>query len=66
MNKCEECGQTENLKRGWTNCFYCSKQCERSGVAKLHSSMPGGPSPYRGWLPSHINSEIEERWKIDD
>ena len=63
QNKCTECGRTENLKRGWTNAWYCSESCERSGVAALHNSMPGGPSPRPGWMPHHISIEISDRWE---
>jgi len=62
-DKCTECGSIENLKHGWTNALYCSERCERLGVASLHAGMPGGPSPYEGWVPSHISREIIERWK---
>lgn len=57
-----KCGNTKNLKRGWTNSLYCSEQCERNSVAALHNSMPGGPSPYFGWMPHHISKEITNRW----
>lgn len=62
-NKCVECGE-EGLKRGWTNCWYCSEECERHGVSRLHGSMPGAdPVPYYGWVPSHIGREISKRWE---
>lgn len=61
--QCVECGQ-EGKKRGWTNCTYCSEQCERNGVSRLHGNMPGaGPVPRHGWVPSHISDEISRRWK---
>ena len=59
---CDECGSVGPVKRGWTNGDYCSELCERSAVARLHASMPGGPSPYRGWMPRHIEREIQARW----
>lgn len=62
--KCITCGSTKNLKRGWTNAWYCSEQCERSSVSKLHGSMPGaGPVPYRNWVPHDIAREISNRWE---
>ena len=60
--KCGKCGNKTNLKIGWTRDFYCSESCERSDVAAVHSSMPGGPSPYRGWMPDYISREITRRW----
>lgn len=61
-NECAVCGSKDNLKTGWTNALYCSESCERNAVSALHNSMPGGPSPYRGWLPAHISREISGRW----
>ena len=62
--KCVECGKEEGLKRGWTNCWYCSEQCERTGVSRLHASMPdAGPVPRPGWVPYHISDEILQRWE---
>ena len=62
--KCVECGETRNLKRGWTNCWYCSEQCERHGVSKLHNSMPGaGRLPRPNWVPHHIGVAISRRWE---
>lgn len=60
--KCYHCGAVEYLKRGWTGANYCSEQCERIAVSSLHNSMPGGPNPYRGWMPHHISVEISQRW----
>ena len=60
--KCAECGSATNLKRGWTNKWYCSESCERTGVSRLHGSMPGGRLPRPGWLPHQISREISERW----
>lgn len=60
---CDRCGRTGDLKRGWTNAFYCSATCERLAVSFLHGTMPGaGPVPYRGWVPGHIENEIARRW----
>ena len=64
-DKCILCGNDENLKRGWTNSWYCSENCERESVSELHGSMPGGKLPYRGWMPSHISDEISRRWSDD-
>ena len=62
--KCTECGSSENLKIGWTNSLYCSENCERVGVSRLHGSMPGaGPVPRVNWVPSHISTEISRRWE---
>lgn len=62
--KCRVCGETKGLKRGWTNCWYCSEGHERSHVSDLHGSMPGaGPVPRVNWVPQHIGREISERWK---
>jgi len=64
IKECVECGNTKNLKRGWTNCWYCSEQCERNGVSRLHESMPGaGSLPWIGWMPFHISNEISKRWE---
>jgi hypothetical protein len=64
VKKCKVCGNNKNLKQGWTNYFYCSEQCERSGVSRLHASMPGaGPLPRPNWVPSHIAIEISQRWE---
>ena len=61
-NKCVECG-SEGIKKGWTNCWYCCEECERSGVSRLHASIPGtGPIPHHGWVPYHISVEINRRW----
>ena len=66
IKKCAVCGNDENLKRGWTNCWYCSESCERISVSTLHGSMPGaGPVPRRDWVPHHISSEITSRWSDD-
>lgn len=66
MKKCAKCGNIKNLKRGWTNCWYCSEQCERIHVSDLHASMPGtGPVPRLNWVPHHISLEITHRW-LDD
>jgi len=63
QKKCIECGKTNNLKRGWTNAWYCSERCEKRGVAALHNSMPGGPSPSPGWIFIHTRREITGRWE---
>ena len=64
IEKCVVCGGTNNLKRGWTNSWYCSESCERSGVSSLHRSMPGaGPLPKPNWVPDHIGREIQRRWE---
>lgn len=61
---CIKCGSTRNLKRGWTNRWYCSESCERSDVSLLHGSMPGaGPVPRHNWVPHHISEEISKRWE---
>lgn len=60
--KCGKCGNESNLKMGWTRDYYCSESCERSAVAGVHASMPGGSPPYRGWMPQHIEREIRGRW----
>ena len=61
---CRFCGNTGDLKRGWTMALYCSERCERISVSDLHQSMPGtGPLPSLGWVPSHISREISERWE---
>ena len=61
--KCTVCGNGKNLKRGWTNSFYCSEQCERRSVSELHGSMHGsGGLPRPGWMPSHVSNEISRRW----
>jgi len=62
--RCGACGRNDRpMKRGWTNEAFCSEQCERSSVASLHNSMPGGPSPRPGWMPHHIAREISDRWE---
>ena len=64
MSKCGVCGNTKDLKYGWTQDQYCSEQCELSAVSRLHGCMPGaGPVPYRNWVPSHIRTEISRRWE---
>ena len=61
--KCSKCGNIGPAKRGWTNCWYCSEQCELSHVSELHGSMPGaGPVPRHNWVPSHIGDQIRRRW----
>jgi len=63
---CRVCGNTKNLKRGWTNSMYCSEGCERSHVSDVHGSMPGaGPVPRPNWVPYHIGQEISRRWEND-
>ena len=63
-SECRQCGKTGvRLKRGWTMALYCSEHCELSGVAAVHDSMPGGPSPYALWVPDHIRREIRDRWE---
>lgn len=59
---CNRCGGEGDMKRGWTNAFYCSEGCERSAVSALHGSMPGGKLPRQGWMPHHISNEITRRW----
>lgn len=62
-NECVVCGSDKELKRGWTNSWYCSELCERRSVSKIHESMPGaGPLPRPGWVPAHISNEISKRW----
>jgi hypothetical protein len=64
MGVCTVCGGNKNLKRGWTNCWYCSESCERRDVSELHGSMPGaGDVPRPNWVPHHIGIEIRRRWK---
>lgn len=64
--KCIVCGGTKGLKRGWTNAWYDSENCERRSVSELHDSMPGsGPLPRAGWMPYHISREIANRWATD-
>jgi hypothetical protein len=63
---CVECGR-KGFKRGWTNSWYCSEQCEREGVSRLHASMPSsGPLPRTAWVPHHISIEISERWTQEE
>ena len=38
--KCTECGNTKNLKRGWTNAWYCSEQCERTDASSWMAASP--------------------------
>ena len=65
--ECVECGSTKSLKRGWTNAWYCSEQCERRGVSGVHGSMPGsGGLPHPNWVPSYISREISRRWEDDE
>ena len=64
--KCAYCEKTKGMrdhhfKRGWSNCWYCSEQCERNGLKRLFESMPGGPLP-GGRLPYDISREVSERW----
>jgi len=62
--KCIVCGSKKNLKRGWTNCLYCCESHERTHVSEVHESMPGaGKVPHHSWVPSHIGTEISNRWK---
>ena len=64
MSECKVCGSDQNLKRGWTNSWYCSEDHERSDVSDLHAGMPGaGPVPDRNWVPLHIGVEISNRWR---
>ena len=63
--KCQQCGSGKSLKRGWTNCWYCSEGCERRHVSAVHGSMPGGMLPRPNWVPYHIGEEINRRW-IDE
>ena len=61
--KCVVCDEVKNLKRGWTNCWYCCEAHERNHVSELHESMPGaGKLPRVNWVPSHISKEISNRW----
>ena len=63
---CTNCGNP-GIKRGWTNCWYCSENCERVSVSALHGSMPGaGPVPRKNWVPSHISNEISNRWQDEE
>ncbi len=63
-DRCENCGNESNeLKRGWTNCQYCCESCERSHVSAVHGSMPGGALPSHDWVPHHIGIEINRRWE---
>ena len=63
-DKCIVCSETDGLKRGWTNSWYCSEQHERSHVSDLHGSMPGaGPVPRENWVPYHVGLEISRRWE---
>jgi len=60
---CTECGSDKDLKRGWTNSWYCSENCELIGVSGVHGSMPGaGGVPSRNWVPHHTGLEISRRW----
>ena len=62
-NECRTCGNTKNLQRGWTNCWYCSEGCERSHVSEVHGSMPhSGGLPRSNWVPHHLGIEISEKW----
>jgi len=65
VRRCANCGSSnKELKRGWTNDWYCSENCERKSVSSLHGSMPGaGPVPRHNWVPSHIGNEISRRWE---
>lgn len=65
---CVECGAINvPLKRGWTNALYCSEECERSSVSRLHASMPrAGEVPRYNWVPYHISVEISRRWEATD
>ena len=61
---CRTCGNDKDLKRGWTNFWYCCKECELSHVSALHGSMPGtGPMPRPNWVPYQIGKEIQRRWE---
>lgn len=60
---CRECGRSACCKRGWTNSWYCSEQCERSHVSAVHASMPGGRLPRPNWVPHHVGLEISRRWE---
>lgn len=64
--KCAKCGTEKSryeLKQGWTNCLYCSENCERAHVSGVHGSMPGsGPLPRNNWVPAHVSREISSRW----
>jgi len=62
--KCTVCGSTKNLKRGWTNSWYCCEDHERESVSDLMRSKPGaGPLPHYNWVPRHIAEQIEWRWR---
>lgn len=65
-DQCRTCGNEKNLKRGWTNCLYCSETCERSHVSDVHASMPGGNLPRPNWVPHHVAIEITNRWKEEN
>jgi hypothetical protein len=62
---CSRCGNTGDLKQGWTMAYYCCENCERLSVAELHDSMPGRPSPYYGWIPNDVKTQIQRRWWRD-
>ena len=67
MDRCVQCGNDENPKRGWTNCWYCSEACERIHVSAVHGSMPGaGPVPRQNWVPYNISVEISRRWEAEN
>jgi hypothetical protein len=62
--RCANCGNTNGLKRGWTNEWFCSYRCEIQKVSSLHDSMPNtGRLPYRNWVPYHVGDEITRRWE---
>lgn len=61
-DNCRVCKNEKGLKRGWTNCLYCSERCELSHVSAVHASMPGGQLPRPNWVPYHVGIEITQRW----
>ena len=66
-DKCQNCGSAkQHLKMGWTNCMYCSEECEREHVSAVHGSMPdSGGVPRQGWVPDYVSREINNRWKTN-
>lgn len=56
---CQKAKPKYQMKQGWTNCYYCSEQCERIHVKQVHDSMPGGRAAN---LPRHVAAQIASRW----
>jgi len=61
--KCVECGSEKNLKRGWSNYWYCSESCESRGILRLVESIPGAGKCPHGLLPYDLAREIASRWE---